>query len=114
VTLKETKVGLGGSIFFLVVGAICVFAVTPSAKKDVTWIDLTALGWIFILAGVVGIVLTSWYAKRKKRLDKEVNDNYQAARIARRQAIKRADAARASQPPRQQNSSDDAAAADGS
>lgn len=85
--------GLGGSIFFIVLGAILVFAV----KAELDWIDLSATGWIFMIAGVVGIVLTSWYSKHKKRVHKEVHDSYQADRIARRQAIKRKDAARAAE-----------------
>ena len=89
--------GIGGSIFFLVLGALLVFAVTDSAKADVEWIELTTVGWIFMIAGVVGIVLTSWFAKHKKRVHKEVHDTYQADRIKRRQAIKRADAARAAE-----------------
>ncbi len=82
--------GLGGSIFFLVLGAILVFAV----RAEVSWIDLTAAGWIFMITGVVGIVLTSLFSRRRKNLHKEVHNSYQAERIARRQAIKRADAAR--------------------
>lgn len=83
--------GLGGSIFFLVLGAILSFAI----KDSPDWIDLYVTGWIFMIAGVVGIVLTSWYAKHQKRVHKDVHDRYQANRIARRQAIKRNDARRA-------------------
>lgn len=85
--------GLGGSIFFLVLGAILTFAVKDSPE----WIDLQTTGWIFMIAGVVGIVLTSWYAKHQKRVHKDVHDRYQANRIARRQAIKRNDARRAAE-----------------
>ena len=82
--------GLGGSIFFLVLGAILVFAV----RAEVGWIDLDAAGWIFMITGVVGIVLTSVFSRRRKAVHKDVHSSYQAERIARRQAIKRADAAR--------------------
>ncbi|CAM3221495.1 DUF6458 family protein [Stackebrandtia soli] len=85
--------GLGGSIFFLVFGALLVFAVTDKAKQDVEWLDLSATGWIFMIAGIIGIALTSWYAQHKKQLRKEVHESYQTARLARRDAIKRADAA---------------------
>lgn len=86
--------GLGGSIFFLITGAILVFAVTPKAKSDVEWIDLTAVGWIFIIAGVVGVLMTTWYAQRRKQVHQEVHDSYRASRMARREAIRQADAAR--------------------
>lgn len=84
--------GLGGGIFFLILGSILIFAIKPQAKAEVEWIDLTVVGWIFIIAALVGIVLTSSYAKRQKQIHREVHETYQANRIARRQAIKRADA----------------------
>lgn len=85
--------GIGGSIFFLVLGAILAFAI----KESPDWIDLYVTGWIFMIAGTVGIILTSWYSKHQKRVHKEVHDQYQANRIARRQAIKRNDARRAAE-----------------
>ncbi|MGH8792006.1 MAG: DUF6458 family protein [Stackebrandtia sp.] len=81
--------GLGGSIFFLVLGAILAFAV----RAEPTWIDLYTTGWIFMIAGAVGMAVTSWYVRHKKRVHKEVHDTYQASRMARREAIKRSDAA---------------------
>lgn len=83
--------GLGGSIFFLVFGAILTFAV----KVEPDWIDLPITGWIFMIAGVVGLVLTTWYAKRKRRVHQDVHETYQANRMARREAVRRADAAQA-------------------
>ncbi|GAA4912845.1 LPXTG-motif cell wall-anchored protein [Stackebrandtia albiflava] len=80
--------GLGGSIFLLVLGAILAFAV----RLEPEWIDLETTGWIFMIAGIVGIVLTSWYAKRKRRLHQEVHETYQNNRLARREAVRRADA----------------------
>lgn len=82
--------GLGGSIFFLVLGAILVFAV----RTEPEWIDLEATGWIFMIAGVIGMAVTSWYVRHKKRVHKEVHDTYQANRMARRDAVRRADQAR--------------------
>lgn len=76
-----------------VLGAILAFAI----KESPSWIELDTTGWIFMIAGVVGIVLTSWYSKHQKRVHKEVHDRYQANRIARRQAIKRNDARRAAE-----------------
>lgn len=83
--------GMGGSIFFLVLGAILAFAI----KLEPDWIDLGITGWIFMIAGVVGIVLTGWFTKRKRRLHHEVHQSHQQDRMARRQAVRRADQAAA-------------------
>ncbi|HEX5595527.1 MAG TPA: DUF6458 family protein [Micromonosporaceae bacterium] len=49
--------GIGSGIFLIAVGAILAFAV----KASVWWIDLRAVGWVLILAGVAVLLVTSWY-----------------------------------------------------
>ncbi|HEY3007704.1 MAG TPA: DUF6458 family protein [Micromonosporaceae bacterium] len=46
--------GIGASIFLIVVGAIFTFAL----DVRVGGLDLDALGWILMIAGAVGFVLT--------------------------------------------------------
>jgi len=44
---------IGFSLFLLVVGAILTFAVNAS----ISGLDLKVVGWVLMLAGLVGIVL---------------------------------------------------------
>jgi hypothetical protein len=46
--------GIGASIFLIVVGAILAFAVTA----DVTGIEIATVGWILMIAGIVGGLLS--------------------------------------------------------
>lgn len=55
--------GIGGSIFLIAVGAILAFAVNVSLG----WLDLNIVGWIMILAGVVGLILTMWFWQSRRR-----------------------------------------------
>jgi len=56
-------VGIGGSIFLIAVGAIFTFAL----DVNVGWLDLDVVGWVLMLAGVVGLVLTMWLWQSRKR-----------------------------------------------
>jgi protein-S-isoprenylcysteine O-methyltransferase Ste14 len=56
-------VGIGGSIFLIVVGAILAFAVNVSLG----WLDLNVVGWVMMLAGVVGLILTLWFWQSRRR-----------------------------------------------
>jgi hypothetical protein len=47
--------GIGGSIFLVTVGAILAFAIRVSNSA---WIDLNAVGWILMIVGSIGIVLS--------------------------------------------------------
>jgi hypothetical protein len=47
-------VGIGASIFLIAVGAILAFAV----ELDIAGFDLDVVGWILMLAGVLGLVTT--------------------------------------------------------
>lgn len=55
--------GIGGSIFLIVVGAILAFAVNVSLG----WLDLNVVGWVMMLAGVFGLVLTLWFWNSRRR-----------------------------------------------
>jgi hypothetical protein len=46
--------GIGVSIFLMVAGAILAFAVTA----DVSGIDIAVVGWILLIAGVFGFLLS--------------------------------------------------------
>ena len=58
---KECAMGLGGSISLIVVGAILAFAV----KSSLSGIDLTAVGYILMGAGLLWLILT--FAMMNKR-----------------------------------------------
>ena len=50
--------GIGGSIALLVIGAILAFAVKDTDLGG--WLDINVVGWVLILAGLAGMVLTLW------------------------------------------------------
>jgi hypothetical protein len=56
-------VGIGGSIFLIVVGAILAFAVNVSLG----WLDLNIVGWVMMLAGAAGLILTLWFWQSRRR-----------------------------------------------
>jgi hypothetical protein len=55
-------VGIGASIFLIALGAILAFAL----HVDLGGIDINVIGWILILAGVLGLVMTTiiWGRRR--------------------------------------------------
>jgi Na+/proline symporter len=64
VRIKEgSAMGIGGSIFLLVVGAILAFAV----DADISGIDINVIGWILMAAGLVGLLITIWYWNSRRR-----------------------------------------------
>jgi hypothetical protein len=46
--------GIGASLFLIVVGAILAFAVTA----EVSGIDIATVGWILMIAGAVGFLFS--------------------------------------------------------
>ena len=56
--------GIGGSIFLIVVGAILAFAVNVSLG----WLDLNIVGWVMMLAGAFGLILTLWFWNSRRRV----------------------------------------------
>ena len=55
--------GIGGSIFLIAVGAILAFAVHVS----VGWLSLNVVGYVLMLAGLVGLSLTLWFWSNRRR-----------------------------------------------
>jgi Domain of unknown function (DUF6458) len=49
--------GIGGSILLIVVGAILSFGLD---NKDLGPFNLDTIGWILMIAGLFGLVLTLW------------------------------------------------------
>lgn len=58
--------GIGSGIFLIAVGAILAFAV----KASIWWIDLRAVGWVLILAGIAVLLITLWYWQDRRRRSK--------------------------------------------
>jgi membrane protein implicated in regulation of membrane protease activity len=54
---------IGASIFLIVVGAIFAFAV----HANLGWLDLQVVGWVLMLAGVAGLVITQVVRSRRRR-----------------------------------------------
>ncbi|WP_433792881.1 DUF6458 family protein [Actinoplanes sp. CA-252034] len=55
--------GIGASIFLLALGAILAFAV----EADISGLDIGVIGWILMLAGLVGLVITlSFWSTRRR------------------------------------------------
>jgi hypothetical protein len=54
--------GIGTGIFLIVIGAILVFAVDWS----IGGLDLQAVGWILMAAGVVGLVVFFYFWNRRR------------------------------------------------
>jgi hypothetical protein len=57
--------GIGGSIALLVIGAILAFAVKDTDLGG--WLDINVVGWVLILAGLVGLTLTLWVWNSRRR-----------------------------------------------
>src|SRR5262245_8600923 len=56
--------GIGGSIFLIAVGAIVRFGVR---NQTVGPFDLHVIGWVLMLAGLAGLVITLWVWNSRKR-----------------------------------------------
>ncbi|HEY0472398.1 MAG TPA: DUF6458 family protein [Kribbella sp.] len=61
---------IGVGIFLMVVGAILAFAVRNSWSV----VDLTVVGWILMLAGLAGIVLSFYITNRRRRVPNDALD----------------------------------------
>ncbi|MFG1949782.1 DUF6458 family protein [Micromonospora sp. NPDC048830] len=55
--------GIGASIFLIAVGAIFAFAV----QGDLGWLDVSVVGWVLMLAGVVGLLTTLYFWNNRRR-----------------------------------------------
>jgi Domain of unknown function (DUF6458) len=56
--------GIGGSIFLIAFGAIIAFGVRD---RNVGPLDLTVIGWVLMLAGLAGLLITLWVWNSRKR-----------------------------------------------
>ena len=55
--------GIGGSIFLIAVGAILAFAV----NWHLSGLDLNVVGWVLMILGLVGLIVTIWYWNSRRR-----------------------------------------------
>jgi hypothetical protein len=55
--------GIGGSIFLLALGAILAFAV----NADISGLDINVVGYVLMLAGLIGLIVTIWYWNSRRR-----------------------------------------------
>ncbi len=55
--------GIGGSIFLIALGAIFAFAV----EANLGWLDLAVVGWVLMLAGVAGLLVTLYFWNSRRR-----------------------------------------------
>jgi hypothetical protein len=56
--------GIGGSIFLIALGAILTFAVNDTS---IGVLDLSVVGWVLMLAGLAGLVITIWFWQSRRR-----------------------------------------------
>jgi hypothetical protein len=78
--------GIGGSIFLLALGAILAFAV----NAQISGIDINIVGWVLMVAGLVGLITTIWFWNSRRRTvvaerpvvrqETEVVDEYRTVR----------------------------------
>ncbi|WP_306208873.1 DUF6458 family protein [Actinoplanes sp. RD1] len=55
--------GIGGSIFLLALGAILAFAV----NANISGLDINVVGYVLMLAGLVGLALTLYFWNSRRR-----------------------------------------------
>lgn len=62
--------GIGAAILLIAIGAILAFAV----HVHVSGVDITVVGWILMIVGVIGLVLTLtiWSPWRRRRVADDV------------------------------------------
>ena len=57
--------GIGASIFLIAVGLILALAV----HFDISGLDINVIGWILVIVGVVGLIMTALvFAPRRRRV----------------------------------------------
>lgn len=55
--------GIGASIFLIALGAIFAFAI----DANLGWLDLNVVGWVLMLVGVVGLLITMYFWSSRRR-----------------------------------------------
>jgi hypothetical protein len=61
-TQQEAEVDIGASLFLLGLGAVFAFAVT----LDLPGINIHAVGWILMLMGAIGLLVTFMYWRPRR------------------------------------------------
>ncbi len=56
---------IGGSLLLIAVGAILTFAVTA----EVAGVDIAVVGWILMVVGAIGLLITLAMMTRRRRTD---------------------------------------------
>ncbi|TDC71779.1 hypothetical protein E1193_28685 [Micromonospora sp. KC606] len=54
--------GIGAGIFLIAIGAIFAFAV----DANLGWLNLTVVGWVLMLTGVAGLLITLHFWNRRR------------------------------------------------
>jgi heme/copper-type cytochrome/quinol oxidase subunit 2 len=62
---EVNPMGIGASIFLIALGAILAFAV----EAQVWWLDINVVGWVLMIAGVLGLALTLTFWSRRRSAD---------------------------------------------
>lgn len=63
--------GIGASIFLIAVGAILTFAL----NYQVGFLDFDVVGWVLMIAGVVGLIFTTLiWGPRHRRITRDTTD----------------------------------------
>ncbi|GIF96993.1 DUF6458 family protein [Catellatospora citrea] len=70
---KETLMGIGASIFLIVIGAILTFAL----DFDIAGIDIDVIGVILMIGGVVGLIFTAliWGPRKRAVVTREPTEH---------------------------------------
>ncbi|SBT50071.1 DUF6458 family protein [Micromonospora auratinigra] len=55
--------GIGASIFLIALGAIFAFAI----DANLGWLNLNVVGWVLMLAGLVGLLTTLYFWNNRRR-----------------------------------------------
>lgn len=65
--------GIGSGIFLITLGVIFAFAI----RANIWWLDLRAVGWALIFAGlaVLAFTLSYWHDRRRKARTVVVEEN---------------------------------------
>jgi len=77
--------GIGGSVALIAIGAILTFAL----DVRVGWLDLDVVGWILMVAGAVGLILTMTVWNRRTRPVGTVTGDPMEETEVRREEIRR-------------------------
>lgn len=61
--------GIGGAVFLIAFGAILAYGIHVNLR----WLDLSVIGWVFMLAGVTILTVTLWFWRDRKHRDRSIS-----------------------------------------